>query len=138
MSLLARGRESVRRAGAPYGPPAGPNRPLPNETFAGPSNALTIDGERFVFDHTGDWHQAGNLFIHLPERKILTAIDSFTVKIARSGLPIAVCDFTCTQGLSFDRRSTPTTGRLLALVGESGCGKSVLASALLGPVARQR
>ncbi|WP_020575314.1 MBL fold metallo-hydrolase [Actinopolymorpha alba] len=58
------------------------NRPLPNETFAGPSNALTIDDERFVFDYTGDWHQAGNLFIHLPERKILTAIDSFTVKNA--------------------------------------------------------
>jgi glyoxylase-like metal-dependent hydrolase (beta-lactamase superfamily II) len=58
------------------------NRPLPNETFNGTSNELSIDGERIILEYTGDWHQAGNLFIHLPEQKILTAIDSFTVKNA--------------------------------------------------------
>ncbi|WP_351235313.1 MBL fold metallo-hydrolase [Streptomyces sp. NPDC002133] len=55
-------------------------RPLPNVTFSGPHKELDIDGTRFVLDYTGDWHQAGNLFIHVPERKLLTAIDSFSVK----------------------------------------------------------
>lgn len=57
-------------------------RPLPTETFSGTRNERTIDGVRFIFDYTGDWHQPGNLFIHLPEHKLLTAIDSFTVKNA--------------------------------------------------------
>ncbi|MFB9179721.1 MBL fold metallo-hydrolase [Dactylosporangium sucinum] len=57
-------------------------RPLPDETFAGPRSELTIDGERFVLEYSGDWHQAGNLFIHLPQRRILAAIDSLTVKNA--------------------------------------------------------
>lgn len=58
------------------------NRPVPNETFGGTRSELSIDGERFILEYTGDWHQPGNLFIHLPEQKILTAIDSFTVKNA--------------------------------------------------------
>jgi glyoxylase-like metal-dependent hydrolase (beta-lactamase superfamily II) len=58
------------------------NRPLPNETFSGTRSELCIDGNRLVLEYTGDWHQAGNLFIHLPDQKILTAIDSFTVKNA--------------------------------------------------------
>lgn len=33
---------------------------------------------------TPDWHQPGNLFSHLPEHKILTAIDTFPVKNASS------------------------------------------------------
>ncbi|GAA1512720.1 MBL fold metallo-hydrolase [Dactylosporangium maewongense] len=57
-------------------------RPLPTEAFNGPRHDLTIDGERLVLEYTGDWHQPGNLFIHLPQRRILTAIDSFTVKNA--------------------------------------------------------
>ncbi|MEV4139505.1 MBL fold metallo-hydrolase [Dactylosporangium sp. NPDC049742] len=57
-------------------------RPLPTEAFTGPRHDLTIDGERLVLEYTGDWHQPGNLFIHLPQRRILTAIDSFTVKNA--------------------------------------------------------
>ncbi|MBT2227942.1 MBL fold metallo-hydrolase [Nonomuraea sp. NEAU-A123] len=57
-------------------------RPLPNETFKGKKSELNVDGERIILEYTGDWHQAGNLFIHLPEQKILTAIDSFTVKNA--------------------------------------------------------
>jgi glyoxylase-like metal-dependent hydrolase (beta-lactamase superfamily II) len=57
-------------------------RPMPTETFGGPRNELTIDGVRFVLDYTGNWHQPGNLFIHLPEQKILAAIDTFTVKNA--------------------------------------------------------
>lgn len=57
-------------------------RPLPNVTFGGPHKELDIDGTRFVLDYTGDWHQAGNLFIHVPERKLLAAIDTFTVKNA--------------------------------------------------------
>ncbi|MGW7046327.1 MBL fold metallo-hydrolase [Streptomyces avermitilis] len=55
-------------------------RPLPNVTFSGPHKALDIDGTRFVLDYTGDWHQAGNLFIHVPERKLFAAMDSFTPK----------------------------------------------------------
>jgi glyoxylase-like metal-dependent hydrolase (beta-lactamase superfamily II) len=58
------------------------NRPVPNQTFSGTRSELSIDGERLILDYTGDWHQAGNLFIHLPEQKVLTAIDSFTVKNA--------------------------------------------------------
>ncbi|MEV6931194.1 MBL fold metallo-hydrolase [Dactylosporangium sp. NPDC051485] len=55
-------------------------RPLPNVTFTGRRETLDIDGTRFVMDYTGDWHMPGNLFIHVPERKLLTAIDSFTPK----------------------------------------------------------
>jgi glyoxylase-like metal-dependent hydrolase (beta-lactamase superfamily II) len=58
------------------------NRPLPNETFSGTKSELCIDGNRLILEYTGDWHQAGNLFIHFPDQKILTAIDSFTVKNA--------------------------------------------------------
>jgi glyoxylase-like metal-dependent hydrolase (beta-lactamase superfamily II) len=58
------------------------NRPLPTETFSGTRSELSIDGQRLILEYTGDWHQAGNLFIYLPEQKILTAIDSFTVKNA--------------------------------------------------------
>jgi glyoxylase-like metal-dependent hydrolase (beta-lactamase superfamily II) len=43
---------------------------------------LNIGGQRLVLDYAGDWHQPGNLFIHLPEQKVLTAIDSFTVRNA--------------------------------------------------------
>ncbi|MFG2827360.1 hypothetical protein ACGFWI_07820 [Streptomyces sp. NPDC048434] len=39
---------------------------------------------RFVLDYTGDWHQAGNVFIHLPEQKTMAAMDSFTIKNAPS------------------------------------------------------
>ncbi|MEV6051988.1 MBL fold metallo-hydrolase [Streptomyces sp. NPDC052107] len=58
------------------------HRLVPNETFSGTRTELNVDGERIVLEYKGDWHQAGNLFIHLPEQKILTAIDSFTVKNA--------------------------------------------------------
>ena len=58
------------------------SRPVPNETFNGTKSELSIDGQKLILEYTGDWHQAGNLFIHLPEQKILTAIDSFTVKNA--------------------------------------------------------
>jgi glyoxylase-like metal-dependent hydrolase (beta-lactamase superfamily II) len=58
------------------------SRPLPGETFSGTRSELSVGGQRLVLEYTGDWHQAGNLFIHLPEQKILTAIDSFTVKNA--------------------------------------------------------
>ncbi|MFI9274153.1 MBL fold metallo-hydrolase [Kitasatospora sp. NPDC052896] len=57
-------------------------RPLPNETFPGGRKELSVDGERIILEYTGDWHQPGNLFIHLPEQKVLTAIDSFTVRNA--------------------------------------------------------
>ncbi|MGW1887366.1 MBL fold metallo-hydrolase [Streptomyces sp. NPDC001970] len=57
-------------------------RPLPTETFSGRRKELDIDRVRFVLDYTGDWHQAGNLFIHLPEQKTMAAIDSFSVKNA--------------------------------------------------------
>ncbi|MFE2520692.1 MBL fold metallo-hydrolase [Streptomyces mirabilis] len=57
-------------------------RPLPTETFSGRRKEMDIDGVRFVLDYTGDWHQAGNLFIHLPELKLMGAMDSFTPKSA--------------------------------------------------------
>ncbi|MFJ9587827.1 MBL fold metallo-hydrolase [Streptomyces acidicola] len=57
-------------------------RPLPTETFSGRRKETNIDGVRFVLDYTGDWHQAGNLFIHLPELKLMGAMDSFTPKSA--------------------------------------------------------
>jgi glyoxylase-like metal-dependent hydrolase (beta-lactamase superfamily II) len=58
------------------------NRPLPNETFSGTRSELTVGGQRLILEYKGDWHQPGNLFILLPEQRILTAIDSFTVKNA--------------------------------------------------------
>jgi glyoxylase-like metal-dependent hydrolase (beta-lactamase superfamily II) len=58
------------------------NRHVPSETFSGTRSELSIDGERLILEYTGDWHQAGNLFIHLPGQRILTAIDSFTVRNA--------------------------------------------------------
>jgi glyoxylase-like metal-dependent hydrolase (beta-lactamase superfamily II) len=58
------------------------NRPVPNEIFSGTKSELSIDGQKLILEYTGDWHQAGNLFIYLPEQKVLTAIDSFTVKNA--------------------------------------------------------
>ncbi|MFJ3310939.1 MBL fold metallo-hydrolase [Streptomyces sp. NPDC086549] len=57
-------------------------RPLPTETFKSRHKEIDIDGVRFVLDYTGDWHQAGNLFIHLPEQKLMGAMDSFTPKSA--------------------------------------------------------
>ncbi|MFJ3306853.1 MBL fold metallo-hydrolase [Streptomyces sp. NPDC086549] len=57
-------------------------RPLPTETFKGRHKEIDIDGVRFALDYTGDWHQAGNLFIHLPEQKLMGAMDSFTPKSA--------------------------------------------------------
>ncbi|MEU6199015.1 MBL fold metallo-hydrolase [Streptomyces sp. NPDC047061] len=57
-------------------------RPLPTETFSGTRHELTVDGERIVPEYKGDWHQAGNLFIHLPEQRVLAAIDSFSVRNA--------------------------------------------------------
>lgn len=57
-------------------------RPLPTETFSGRRKEMDIDGVRFVLDYTGDWHQAGNLFIHLPELKMMGAMDSFAPKSA--------------------------------------------------------
>ncbi|MEU1032869.1 MBL fold metallo-hydrolase [Streptomyces mirabilis] len=57
-------------------------RPLPTETFSGRRKEMDIDGVRFVLDYTEDWHQAGNLFIHLPELKLMGAMDSFTPKSA--------------------------------------------------------
>ncbi|MFF0001720.1 MBL fold metallo-hydrolase [Streptomyces avermitilis] len=57
-------------------------RPLPTETFSGRRKEMDIDGVRFILDYAGDWHQAGNLFIHLPELKLMGAMDSFTPKSA--------------------------------------------------------
>ncbi|MFF7472839.1 MBL fold metallo-hydrolase [Streptomyces sp. NPDC008092] len=57
-------------------------RPLPTETFSGRRKEMDVDGVRFVLDYTGDWHQAGNLFIHLPELKLMGAMDSFSPKSA--------------------------------------------------------
>ena len=57
-------------------------RPVPTETFDGHRTELTIDGERIALEYAGDWHQAGNLFIHLPGQRVLTAIDSFSVRNA--------------------------------------------------------
>jgi glyoxylase-like metal-dependent hydrolase (beta-lactamase superfamily II) len=59
-------------------------RPLPNETFNGTRSELSVDGQKIILDYPGDWHQPGNLFIHFPEQKILTAIDTFLVKNAPS------------------------------------------------------
>ncbi|MEV6591868.1 MBL fold metallo-hydrolase [Streptomyces acidicola] len=76
-------------------------RPLPTETFSGRRKETNIDGVRFVLDYTGDWHQAGNLFIHLPELKLMGAMDSFTPKSAPSSA--------CTSPHTCPRTSTPWT-----------------------------
>lgn len=57
-------------------------RPLPTRTFSGTSEELRIAGEKISLAYPNDWHQPGNLFIHFPEQKVLTAIDTFTVKNA--------------------------------------------------------
>ncbi len=58
----------LRRAGDP-------NRPLPTTTFTGRRRELRVGGERLILEYRGDNHQAGNLFIHAPEHRVLVLID---------------------------------------------------------------
>ncbi|MFC8762517.1 ABC transporter ATP-binding protein [Streptomyces sp. NPDC057193] len=76
---------------------------------------------------------------HAPRNKVLRALDAVTAERAEDAV-LSVRDLTVRFRLSGGRSVAAVTGadfdlaagECLALVGESGCGKSVLASALLG------
>ena len=51
-----------------------PNRPAPTVTFPKQYD-LTVGGVRFELDAAGAGHEPGNLFIYLPNEKVLMAVD---------------------------------------------------------------
>jgi len=52
-----------------------PNRPLATQILSQSSNTMTIDGTEFRFDEHGNQHEPGNLYIHLPEQRVLMVVD---------------------------------------------------------------
>lgn len=52
-----------------------PRRPVPTRTLAGPSTRLQIGGHDLVLDYHGVNHLPGNLFIHLPQHRLLALVD---------------------------------------------------------------
>ena len=51
-----------------------PNRPVPDMNFTREMN-LPIGGQVFQFLYPGPYHQQGNIFVYLPEHKVLMAVD---------------------------------------------------------------
>jgi glyoxylase-like metal-dependent hydrolase (beta-lactamase superfamily II) len=52
-----------------------PNRPTATRILTGASNRLVIDGTTFRFDNHGNHHEPGNLYISLPQQRILMVVD---------------------------------------------------------------
>jgi glyoxylase-like metal-dependent hydrolase (beta-lactamase superfamily II) len=52
-----------------------PKRPAPTQIVSGKSKTLTIGGTRFQLDYHGDHHEPGNLYIYLPQTKVLMVVD---------------------------------------------------------------
>lgn len=59
-----------------------PIRPLPTFTFRGQRHVLTVGGQRLILDYHGNVHEEGNLFIHLPEQRVLMVVDVVTPRWA--------------------------------------------------------
>src|SRR5918999_2876810 len=51
-----------------------PNRPVPDMNFASEMN-LPVGGQVFQLLYPGPYHQLGNIFVYLPEHKVLMAVD---------------------------------------------------------------
>jgi glyoxylase-like metal-dependent hydrolase (beta-lactamase superfamily II) len=51
-----------------------PNRPVPDMNFTREMN-LPIGGQVFQLLYPGPYHQQGNIFVYLPEHKVLMAVD---------------------------------------------------------------
>ncbi len=49
-------------------------RPIPTKTFLD-NTILTIENKTFQLAYPGPYHQRGNIFIYLPEQKVLMAVD---------------------------------------------------------------
>lgn len=52
-----------------------PHRPVPDRSVAGTSETFDLGGLRMVLDVHGNHHEPGNLYVHLPERKVLMVVD---------------------------------------------------------------
>jgi glyoxylase-like metal-dependent hydrolase (beta-lactamase superfamily II) len=55
-----------------------PNRPVPRTTFSGCSRTLFIGGKKFQLDYHGPIHTPGNIFVYLPNEKVLFTADMVT------------------------------------------------------------
>jgi len=51
-----------------------PDRPIPTTTFVDNTN-LTIGNKTIQLTYPGPYHQRGNIFIYVPEQKVLMAVD---------------------------------------------------------------
>lgn len=54
-----------------------PDRPFPTTTFVDNTN-LTIGNKTIQLTYPGPYHQRGNIFIYVPEQKVLMAVDQLT------------------------------------------------------------
>ena len=54
-----------------------PDRPIPTTTFVD-NTTMTIGNKTIQLSYPGPYHQRGNIFIHLPEQKVLMAVDQLT------------------------------------------------------------
>jgi glyoxylase-like metal-dependent hydrolase (beta-lactamase superfamily II) len=52
-----------------------PNRPRASRVLSRASNRLVIDGTEFRLDNRGTHHEPGNLYIHLPQQRVLMVVD---------------------------------------------------------------
>ncbi|MEI5909649.1 MBL fold metallo-hydrolase [Bacillus spongiae] len=52
-----------------------PNRPIPTKTFKGDKKTIKIGDKKLQLDYVGDNHQEGNIFISVPDQKVLMAVD---------------------------------------------------------------
>lgn len=51
-----------------------PDRPIPTTTFVG-NTTLNIGNKTIQLTYPGPYHQRGNIFIYIPEQKVLMAVD---------------------------------------------------------------
>jgi glyoxylase-like metal-dependent hydrolase (beta-lactamase superfamily II) len=52
-----------------------PNRPRASRVLSRASNRLVIDGVEFRLDNHGTHHEPGNLYIQLPQQRVLMVVD---------------------------------------------------------------
>jgi glyoxylase-like metal-dependent hydrolase (beta-lactamase superfamily II) len=52
-----------------------PNRPAASRTLSRPSQTLTLSGVRVRLDRHGNHHEPGNLYVHLPQQRVLMVVD---------------------------------------------------------------
>jgi glyoxylase-like metal-dependent hydrolase (beta-lactamase superfamily II) len=52
-----------------------PNRPLPTKTFKDNRMKLNVGDKTLYLDYKGANHQDGNIFVYVPDQKVLMAVD---------------------------------------------------------------